>query len=237
VARKALQPNPPWITAVLSDYWDILQDKVPAAWLPKLDRVHPSKRAKMLVAHLSELGCGAYGCVLPTLDDTVVLKVTTDETEAKFASEWTGKLVAPVVVDYELVIELEERHEGRPLHLLWRRAADHVGDAGAVYDQGANVMVDDQQTLGAAAFDALWHKLGDSTIRERLRAWLGFLEANERSSKYPGIGEMFSGMRRVFEEQHVLFGDVHAGNIGLVSGKWVIVDPGNVAVVPKYLVP
>ena len=40
-------------------------------------------------------------------------------------------------------------------------------------------------------------------------------------------------MIKVLDKDGVFFGDIHDGNLGLVNGKWLIVDPGHVAVITE----
>jgi streptomycin 6-kinase len=42
-----------------------------------------------------------------------------------------------------------------------------------------------------------------------------------------------TGLEKVWDEQHIFFGDIHTGNVGMVDGQWVITDPGHVAVVSR----
>ena len=229
VSNPGYTKNPAWVTDLIASYWDILEDKVPPAWLPRLDNVRPGgKKQKHVVADVSELGCGAYGCVLPTLDPKVVLKVTSDETEAHFAVHWADRLVAPVCVRYYMVIALSDRHQGRPLHLLWRQAAEHVGEIGQVVGKNADLIIDGAQERAAYAFDAIYKGMPAKIVSNRLAEWTTFIES-VAARRVPEVDALFRGMLRVLREQHVLFGDVHAGNVGRVDGRWVIVDPGNVA--------
>lgn len=74
------------------------------------------------------LGCGVYGCVMPTSDDRVVFKITSDPDEAGFVAAALGEPDQPAgVVTYYAVAELEQRRRGRPVYAIWREAAREVG--------------------------------------------------------------------------------------------------------------
>ena len=232
------EPNPPWITRLIGDYWSELEGKVPAEWLPKLDHVHADKRGKQVRGEVTELGCGGYGCVLPTGDPKVVLKITTDVTEADFAAKHSEQLVAEICVHYYLVLSLDTHHDERPVFMLWRQEAKHPGGAGKVLGPQADALIDQQQYLGDQAFRALAYHVSIAETEEAIAQWLAFLEHEARATKgtpLQPIGELFAGMAKVYRQQRILFGDVHAGNVGLVGNRWVIIDPGNISVVPKDL--
>lgn len=232
ISNPCYQTNPPWVTDLVAGYYDILEAKVPPAWLPKLEDVRTSRSRKSLTAHVNELGCGAYGCVLPTLDPKVVLKITTDETETHFAATWSDKLVAPVVVKYYMVVSLSERHDGRPVNLLWRQSAEHVGGAGAVLGKDADSWIDAQAMLAGAAFSAVYHHEPADVVATKVDQWLLALDQMAKDKRWPELAKLFGDVAKVYRKQHLLFGDIHAGNVGLVDGKWVVVDPGNISVVP-----
>jgi len=234
--RKAFVRNPPWVTSTLAKHYEILDDQVPSVWLPQLAAV-TSKRNRV-IADLVEYGCGAYGCVLATNDPKVVLKVTTDDTEAEFAAQLASELVAPICVDYRMVVRLSGHHQGRRIHLLWREAAEHVGGLRAELGDTADQEVGDQHRSAQEAYDAVMRELEPQVIRQKIGVWLAACERMARSS-VAEIRPLGRGLVEVYAEQHVLFGDIHGGNLGLVrqsdggrsSDAWVITDPGNVAVI------
>lgn len=227
--------NPPWITKVVADYWSELEGRVPPEWMPKLEDVR-APRGRKIVADVHELGCGGYGCVIPTNDPKVVLKITTDVTEADFAAKHSEQLVAPICVKYYLVLSLDEQHDERPVFMLWRQEAKHPGGAGAVLGPQADAIIDHQQVLGDAAFRAVYERAPQAQVKEIAGRWLRFLEdmaRDHRGDQLAPLAQLFAGMAKVYREQGIVFGDVHAGNVGLVDGMWVIIDPGNISVVPK----
>jgi len=114
----------PWVDRHLRQTWAILQQEIDPDLLP----LELPQRA----FSVEELGCGYFGCVMPTANPGVVVKLTTDESEAWFAYV-AMQLAArdgwpPGVVRYHNVLKLQGRsHRRRPLYLLWRDTAWHVG--------------------------------------------------------------------------------------------------------------
>lgn len=76
-----------------------------------------------------ELGCGHYGCVYQTSDPKVVFKITTDPSEAVFvakALEWKSPPDG-LVSYYDVVLLGGITHWKKPVWVIWREAAKHVG--------------------------------------------------------------------------------------------------------------
>lgn len=112
-----LRRNPEWVDQTLSRRWEKLSSLVEPSWLPV-------ERGGVM----QEYGCGAFGCALPTGDDKIVLKITTDMSEAAFASAALAiGAFPPGIVEYYLVLGLPDRYADKPVYLLWRQAADNVG--------------------------------------------------------------------------------------------------------------
>ena len=228
--NPAMKNNPAWVTNILSKYFVKLEEQIPPKWLPKLTSTS-TQRGK-LVAAMKEYGCGAYGCVLPTLDPNVVLKLTTDDTEAQFAHDLADKLAAPVVVKYHLTFALPDVYKGRQVYLLWRDSAEHVdkveqtiaeeGGADPVLVEAA---IATQHAAAQEAFEALD---AGQPAEKLLKKWEK--ATREMGESVPELRELAEGMITNLHTNKVFFGDVHGGNIGLVNGKWVVVDPGHVAV-------
>jgi len=114
---KVAKKNPDWVDELLIKHWDAAVELVGPEMMP-LDNSAP----------MVEYGCGFWGCVLPVLEQEVVLKVTTDMREAVLASaaiemgHWPDG-IAP----YAEVVALSDRYFGAPVFLLWRQEAYHVG--------------------------------------------------------------------------------------------------------------
>lgn len=232
-------PHPSWVTDVISRAYETMEATVPPQWLPKLVGVS-SKRRGRLLAELPEYGCGVYGCVFPTLVPEIVLKVTSDDTEAEFAAHLAPTLAAPICVTYHHVISTNATHKGGHIYFLWRESAQHVGkmfdtidEEGGDADRAADALMV-QHGTAQMAYAAL-HR-GDNADDE-IALWLSTLTDIVRDPALPELHEWAAGMLTVYREQHILFGDVHEGNMGQVTrpdGKhWVITDPGHVAVVQR----
>jgi hypothetical protein len=223
--------NPAWVTKILSKHFVKLEEEVPPRFLPKITKAAFSRGGR-ISATMKEYGCGAYGCVLPTLDPSVVLKLTTDDTEAEFANDLAGKLAKPVVVKYHMTRELPDKYKGRPSFLLWRDAADHVGEVEQTIAEESGVdptvveeAIGNQHLAAQAAFEALDE--GEPAV-ELLQKWEE--AAREMGEKVPELRELAEGMIANLKKNKVFMGDVHSGNIGRVNGHWVVVDPGHIAV-------
>ncbi len=245
-SRPRFQSNPAWVTTALAGAYEILETKIPADFLPKLTEV--GSRGDEIFGEVKEYGCGAYGCVYPTHDPSVVLKVTTDETEAEFAATLANELVAPICVEYRMVVGLAARHENRPINLLWRESAQAVGNIGKVLGDEAEYYITEQHAAAERAFKAAYKyreaqgrqvssgslAFFERDLVEALEGWLGTLETIAAQEEVPALRELGAGMLQIWHEQRVLFGDIHPGNLGLVEREdgehWVITDPGNIAV-------
>lgn len=225
---RSLVPNPPWVTQAITAAWESLTTKVKPEWIPRLEDVHSARGH--VVGDFQEYGCGAYGCVYPTLDPGVVLKVTTDETEAEFAAYLSKDLVAPIVTTYRMVMSLPAEHEGRRIYLLWRESADDVG--GIVEGSNESNMIWNQHKAAQKAYNLLFDGVGGPKLERALAEWK---HRTQQMAMYPELGFVAGGMLAVFDQQGIFFGDIHAGNLGRVlrNGKptWVISDPGHVAVI------
>jgi hypothetical protein len=118
----------PWVDRTASSVWSRIVAASPKPeWVPK----HTTKRGGKVT--VEEFGCGHYGCVMPTSDDAVVCKITSDATEAVFVAaamrlgfgeETEG------IVRYHGVYELPGEHRGRKTFVIWREAATVVGLSG-----------------------------------------------------------------------------------------------------------
>lgn len=116
----SMQPNPPWVNAILATFGDRMEAVVgPALMPPRLPGRKPAWQ---------EYGCGHYGCVFPTHDKGIVMKVTSDPAEAAFVAaamrlgDWPDGIVR-----YHHLFELPERYRGRRTFALWREEATDVG--------------------------------------------------------------------------------------------------------------
>lgn len=228
--------NPPWVGQVLADTLKTVQSTVRPEWLPSLASVKRGKRGA-IVSTVKEYGCGVYGCVIPTLDPNVVLKLTTDDTEAQFAADVADTLVAPICVGYHAVLETKVKHARRTVYLLWRDSADKVGGIREEPNGDWAVhYIAKQHAAAQVAFRAL-HAQGMTADTDRLLVlWAESCEEMARQTQFPDLRALGDGLVEVWGQQSIFFGDIHDGNLGQVDGRWVITDPGNIAVVDRSLV-
>ena len=223
--RHELVSNPPWVTKVLGDAYDDIQRAVTLhpSWVPRLSDVQPSGGASVR-GQMIEYGCGAYGCVLPTLDPTVVIKVTTDDTEAEFAGGLANSLVRPICVKYLAILESDVKHEGRNVTILWRESANYVGDLeGFLQDQRrdrdvdfAYDLIEEQHRAAQMAYALIYHGKPRPEQLAAVSGWLAACEKMARQTRVPELRSLGDGMVEVYAAQGVVFGDIHTGNIGQV---------------------
>lgn len=114
--------NPPWVDEVVENNLRTLTRG------PRGAEVIYSGGAGEHI-HAPELGCGAYGCVLRTTEDRMVLKITTDASEATFVRMLQDRGVEKTagLTQYYGTDHLQGKHNGRSIFALWREEADDVG--------------------------------------------------------------------------------------------------------------
>jgi hypothetical protein len=149
-----------WVDQALLQVSDALSSRVDWAWLPKELDPGDAPRPHSVV----EYGCGSYGCVMPTNQQGLVLKLTSDGSEAWFAYQ-AMELAKAVgwpkgIVRYRRVIGLrDQKWKDRQLYLLWRDEARQVGRPREIHpnlpdllDEYMNII--DNWTLPSGARDA-----------------------------------------------------------------------------------
>lgn len=106
-----------------------------------------------------EFGCGTYGCVYPTSDPDIVVKLTRDADEVAIAKHLMklGDKAPAGIVKYSGVLDTELSQNGAPLFLLWRESASSVGG----YADEMNVQLDRLQDFASIAKEALDRWRGD----------------------------------------------------------------------------
>ncbi len=111
-----------WVNQILTRKWAALATRVNPSWLPVAVGGRTVKR-------FQEHGCGSYGCVLPTAKPSIVLKLTTDVSEAAFvAYVLRSKEESDGLVRYFKILALaDESHRNRPVFAIWREEANDVG--------------------------------------------------------------------------------------------------------------
>lgn len=134
IHARSFVPNPPWVTRAIAENFEALQAKVLPAYMPVLTDARASRDE--LVVEVVELGCGAYGCVLPTDDKDVVLKITTDATEFELVSKIlpeVGGAPEGLVRYYawaELAGKVTVARGQHTAYALWRESASDIGELG-----------------------------------------------------------------------------------------------------------
>lgn len=195
-----------WVDQTISNVRDALVAKgVDLAWLP---RELPASRAPR-PGSVEEFGCGAYGCVMPTNQAGLVLKITSDTSEAWFAQiahELAQKEGWPKgIVHYRRVIGLADQSlDNQPLFLLWRSEAFEVGKLSktlpALTDalEAYMVIVDhmyqdadalqkfDRRTLRAATSKDMLADGRDYVLEQAEAAW-SLSEISERAMMYDDV--------------------------------------------------
>ena len=118
-----LVANPPWVDRALTAHWDALYESVGAEMMPQVASV--SRRGKRT---FKELGCGHYGCVIPTNTENIVFKLTSDATEAAFVAAACSLGEFPEgMIRYYQIYEIPVTHRGRRVFALWREEASAIG--------------------------------------------------------------------------------------------------------------
>jgi hypothetical protein len=223
--------NPPWVTAVLAKDYEWLEDNIPRNLLPRL-RVAKvkGKTLRSMSAQMPEYGCGIYGCVVATLDPRYVLKVTTDPSEAEFAMELAEDLSANVTCNYPSAIATQhDRKKGQPIFYLWRDSAEFVGKIDEYLEsvgrdpEPALRAIGEQWDAAQVALVKLWDK--EDAVAD-IENWARKVQDMGRAD--PSLKYLSDGMLKILKNDRIFFGDVHPGNLGLIRGKILIVDPGNI---------
>jgi hypothetical protein len=162
--------NPGWHNNRLSDNWRALERAVGKQRMPRAV-VRVARPPGRLAVRAVEHGRGYYGVVMPTSEEGVVCKLTTDPHEAAFAESLLGDPSPPEgIVRYHAIARVSGPRHGRPTWVLWREEATRVGAArrSAFRDD-----VDLLYQLGSLAQDA-WRPLargGELRMREEVVAW------------------------------------------------------------------
>lgn len=120
--------NPAWLDTAITHGWSTI--------LRESRGVPLVRRQRSGRLHVEELGCGVYGCVLPTDVPEVVVKVTVDSSEARFVSLVLGnrRLQSPGLTEYYAIErlpgarKLKWDRKPRQIFALWRAAAHDVGN-------------------------------------------------------------------------------------------------------------
>lgn len=112
----------PWVDRNITSILPQLRQHVPESWLPRT--MTESGRNKPVV---EEYGCGHYGCVMPTNEPDLVMKLTSDPSEAWFIARALTLEPTSGIVEYKKIFALDATHKSRSLFVLWRTEAHDIG--------------------------------------------------------------------------------------------------------------
>ena len=133
-----LEPVPPWVKNALNAYWDRISAAAPRHRKQPVMPV-PIRTSKQGVRSFGQLGCGHYGCVMHSTKPGVVVKVTSDESEAAFITASKKLSHEPYgMVRYFKIREVPTQHRGRRVFVIWREEVYDVGFVGRQRPRGEN---------------------------------------------------------------------------------------------------
>jgi hypothetical protein len=130
----------PWVDKNMALVVPRLRGHVPDSWLPRMiteytyevrrgpDWTPTYETTKLKKPVVEEYGCGSYGCVMPTSEPGLVIKLTSDVSEAWFIARARTLGDVEGIVLYKKIFALPTKHKGRPLFVLWRTEARYIGD-------------------------------------------------------------------------------------------------------------
>lgn len=116
-------PAPAWTVRFLTEHWNTIVKGSMPAWMPvELEGSTPRRRS------FDSLGCGHYGCVFRTHTPGLVMKISSDQSEAIFVKaavklgDWPDGIVR-----YQAILDLPGSHRNRPVSIIWREEAYEIG--------------------------------------------------------------------------------------------------------------
>lgn len=157
----------PWVDRNLQLAWERILAVAPQGGegMPLIEKV--GGRGKAIV---QEYGCGHYGCVMPTSVPGVVVKLSSDPTEAYFiaaALQLGFDYENAGIVQYYAVYQLANAfHRKRPLFVIWREEA---------YDLG--FPLEATRSYGLMPADAHWRVTRDKELLRLLDSFKFFAAA------------------------------------------------------------
>lgn len=147
-----------------------------------------------------ELGEGHYGVVYPTTDPKVVLKITSDETEAHFIKISqhlaTQGIQASGIVRYFDVFALKGQRRGRDVFVLWREAAYDIGKLDQHFcDQG------EYFCRQAEIFKKyIWQWVDTGRLLRKM-----YLSKENSPDRWQWLDKQVSSMDEVYQQEEDLF--------------------------------
>lgn len=227
-----LVENPPWVNKALTSNWQFIADSIPAPYLPRMTVTRAGNRK---VA--AEYGCGHYGCVMATEDpdSQIVVKVTSDPSEAEFVTTAWARLAGPEPLDagregwmkswtdwpngivrYFQIIELEASYRNRPVWILWRDEAYDVGDSWRL-SHSANLDHYEKREISQSMWRLDQFKVNAHYVREKLKKrpeWreeavrLWQAQRNRRTQLYETAVELILEEKRQYGQWQPGFGRI-----------------------------
>lgn len=199
------------------------------------------KSANKLIA--MEYGSGVYGTVMPTNTKGIVVKVTSDPNEAKFAFIVASKKIKPYpsgLVRYGKVLRLagyrsDGSMSGFPIYVLWREEAYSVGRVVRPGGKTEEILLRAKdlsdpafrlthrtdlrkQHLLSVVRSVFWCQKGGVTPENEDEVAGCDLVAAERLAsqlaKHSNIPEIGKTMSWLMRKHGIVLADVHEGNIG-----------------------
>ncbi len=120
----------PWVDRAFAAFWERIVAAAPRPeWVPRL---LPGQKG----LKVEEFGCGLYGCAIPTSSPKVLVKITSDPSEAAFAisAMAMGSWPSGIVKYYAAYAVPNVTYRGRPVSVLWRDEVAAVGIARIRHD-------------------------------------------------------------------------------------------------------
>ncbi len=160
-------PNPPWVDKAIVRHWATMESVVGLGWMPR-PRTWEETRGG-IESSFHELGYGRYGAVFTTHTPGVVMKITSDDSEARFilAALSLGDL-SPGIVRYFDIMRLPGRHYSRPIYAIWREEAVRTGDLLTSRDRERA----DRRADGKRTTEAQYLLRAEEEFRKHLLVWL-----------------------------------------------------------------
>jgi len=247
-AELGLAPNPPWSDKLLKRYASAIKER----W------------GEWAVPAQKEYGCGYYGCVFPTNKESYVVKITTDETEAKLIATFLHPdfEVPSGIVQYEDMFVVSEKRLKRHVFFILRQSADKVGNVPLtsmytkllyafknhaallrqILKRNSALIPSEAQFIAARNYKLTWDV--DNYGLLRVPKWAKGKDA---------VAYHFAACKQLAEEmyqtealysvgaaldslldQDIVLADVHMGNIGYDSGGEIIITDPGHPVFLKY---
>jgi len=250
------QSNPAWTNSILKTSFQRIAEAAPRSAMPLSTDVLDERTGKMKRGW-KEYGTGHYGTVFPTNTEGLVMKITSDPTEAAFVAAY---LSLPTrerpngIVGYHAVVQITGvTKNNRPVYVIWRDEAQHVGvsalgawvrnsrDPG-YYMRSHRISINllwDAKLIGDKIKNLLKKPTSTPSGQHRRAQTLerlidSFQERTGLMQSEPMAIEVGRAMDDMLHNG-LLLADVHANNIGMPTGETlndigetcIITDPGH----------